>query len=310
MSKPKPARALFSLAMLGGLLLPLASGWLAGASGTLPWLLDLAAHWQWLFLGGLLLSALLQSRQDRRWLALLLATPLPWLSASASLEPGAGVELRVASANVNPNNRDITPLASWLEQAQPDLLVLLEVSPHYAQALQQLPSYTYRLVHAQDSPFSIALLSRLPLKNAQAHADDQGIVHLQAQTRFADCAIHITALHPMPPLTPAYHAQRNQQLNGLLVDDAQPRLLAGDLNATPWSSAFSGLQARGWRRASGLAPTWPSFGAGLLGIPIDHVLASRHWHLLGHERGPDIGSDHLPVLVRLALPPCPVGGAS
>lgn len=298
-------RGLFSLSMLGGLLLPLASAWLASTSGSLPWLLDLAVHWQWLFLGGLILSVLLNLRHDRRWLALLLATPLPWLSATAELEPGTGMELRVASANVNLHSRDIAPLARWLEQTQPDLLILLEVSPHYAQALEQLPGYAYRLVLPQNSPFGIALLSRLPLENSQAVHDDQGIPHLQARLQFAGCSIQVSAFHPMPPLTPAYHTQRNRQLQSLLVDDDQPLLLAGDLNATPWSSAFSGLQAQGWRRASGLAPTWPSFAAGLFGIPIDHVLASWHWRLLGHERGPDIGSDHLPVLAHLALPACP-----
>ena len=32
-----------------------------------------------------------------------------------------------------------------------------------------------------------------------------------------------------------------------------------------------------------------------------HVLASAHWRLLSSERGPDLGSDHLPVLARVEL---------
>lgn len=301
-----PFRHLVALAMLSGLLLPLASGHMADTPGHLPWLLDLCVHWQWLFLGGLILSSLLNARHSRRWLLLLLATPLPWLSATPELEAGEGVELRIASANVNLHNRDIAPLASWLEQAHPDLLVLLEVSAPYAQALQQLPGYNHRLVHPQNSPFGIALLSRLPLDSARVVADEQGIARLEAQVQLAGCSVQVVALHPMPPISPPYHLQRNRQLQALLVDDAHPRLLAGDLNATPWSSAFSHLRAPGWRRASGLTPTWPSLGAGLFGIPIDHVLASRHWRLLGHETGPNIGSDHLPVMARVALQACSI----
>lgn len=292
-----------------GLLLPLASPLQAELHGHLAWLLDLAVHWQWLYLTGLLLACLLGVWRDRRWLLLLLATPLPWLTAAPQLPPGDGSELRVASANVHLHNRDIAPLARWLAQRQVDLLILLEVSPDYAEALQQLPGYKYRLIHAERSPFGIALLSRLPLEDPQVVADARGIVHLQAHLRFAGCTLQVTALHPMPPLSPLDHARRDQQLQQQL-GQTLPGLLAGDLNATPWSSAFTGLADRGWRRASGLAGTWPSFAAGLLGIPIDHILASQHWHLRGHERGPGLGSDHLPVLARLALPACTKPGTA
>ncbi|MDG9923547.1 MULTISPECIES: endonuclease/exonuclease/phosphatase family protein [unclassified Pseudomonas] len=297
---------LLALASLLGLLLPLLSGLLAGAHGTLPWLLDLASHWQWLFLAGLMLAVLLGAWFDRRWLLPLLAVPLPWLTAAPELPAGTGgSELRVASANVYLNSTDIAPLATWLEQARPDLLVLLEVSPQYASALQQLPGYPHRLLHPDGSPFGIALLSQLPLLHTQVNEDEQGIAHLRAQLRHHGCSIALSAFHPMPPLSPDYHTRRDTRLRELLQGTGQrPALLAGDLNATPWSSAFAGLDQIGWRRASGLAPTWPSLGAGLMGIPIDHVLASRHWRLLGHERGPHIGSDHFPVLARLALSNC------
>lgn len=293
-------------ACLLGLLLPWLSRSLAGVHGTLPWLLDLASHWQWLFLAGLLLVALLGAWRDWRWLLPLLAAPLPWLSAAPELPTGTeGSELRVASANVYLSSTDVAPLAAWLEQVQPDLLILLEVSPQYASALQRLPGYPHRLIHADSSPFGIALLSRLPLSHTQVNEDDQGIAHLRAQLHHDDCSIGLTAFHPMPPLSPDYHARRDTRLRELLqANGGQPALLAGDLNATPWSNAFAGLDDLGWRRASGLAPTWPSLGAGLMGIPIDHVLATRHWRLLGQEGGPDIGSDHLPILVRLALRDC------
>lgn len=73
-------------------------------------------------------------------------------------------------------------------------------------------------------------------------------------------------------------------------------LLAGDLSATPWSSALIGTERAGLSRATGLSPTWSSRH---IGIPIDHVLASRHWRRSAYTRGPDIGSDHLPVRVAL-----------
>jgi hypothetical protein len=78
-----------------------------------------------------------------------------------------------------------------------------------------------------------------------------------------------------------------------------PTVVAGDLNATPWSPAFNELDDLGLRRATGLAPTWPSALHGISGIPVDHVPASRHWRLVASGREPDLGSDHRPVIARL-----------
>jgi endonuclease/exonuclease/phosphatase (EEP) superfamily protein YafD len=135
--------------------------------------------------------------------------------------------------------------------------------------------------------------------------DADGIPRIEAELALdARRHVKLTALHPMPPLSPHFHATRDQALRDLARSDNaldMPSILAGDLNATPWSTALSGLDALGWRRATGLRPTWPASGQGLLGIPIDHVLASRHWRVEGSSIGPDIGSDHRPTLVRLVL---------
>lgn len=148
---------------LVGLLLPWLIPPLASGTGTLPWLLDLAVHWQWLFLSGLLLATTIGTWLDRRWLLLLLATPLPWLSAAPQLPAGhGGTPLKLVSANVNLDNRDATALIDWLKAEQPELVVLLEVSPEFAQSLQRLHGYPYQVLHPQPSPFGIACSRACP----------------------------------------------------------------------------------------------------------------------------------------------------
>ena len=92
-----------------------------------------------------------------------------------------------------------------------------------------------------------------------------------------------------------------------------PVIVTGDFNLTPWSPRFRAA----WR-ASGLTfagdyrlwpKTWPAHAvpwkylpAVLIGgIPIDHVLVSRHFAVAAIRRGPYIGSDHYPVLADLYL---------
>ena len=293
---------------LPGLASPFLAHALAGTGGVPEWLVDLAAHWQWLFLLILLPSAVVATLGNRSWALLLLAAPLPWLSVSASAPalhaaapPDAAV-FAVASANVYFRNQDVAGLAQWLAREQPDVVVVLEVTPAYAEGLQSLQAYPHRHVVAEPGAFGIAILSRHPLEQVQEVRDAEGIALIQARIRWRDRLIGLAALHPMPPQSTHYHAVRNARLESVTRAPGagdMPMIVAGDLNATPWSNAFTGLGERGWHRAMGLAPTWPAAWGGWLGIPIDQILVNRYWTVAGSMVGPDVGSDHFPVLVRL-----------
>ncbi len=233
-----------------------------------------------------------------------------WLTAS---EPTSGLEhenvqsasvLSVASANVNLENRDAATLVRWLAEVKPDVLVLQEVSPEYARELDALHGYPFRHLVPRNDPFGIAVLSRFPIVQAQTVEDETGIEHIEALIDWNGKKIRLTAWHPMPPISQYDHTKRNLQLLALAKEakaSGQPAIVAGDLNATPWSIAFSNLDQAGLRRASGLTPTWPAVGRGWIGIPIDHVLVTSHWSVVEREVGPNLGSDHLPVIVRIAL---------
>lgn len=304
--------AILALLLLG---LPLASPWLASLNADVwaypSWLLDLAVHWQWLAWSLLLVSSLILLLSGWRGLGWLLALPLPWLTAGSTLEPAPEVNgpvLTLASANLHLDNRHVGPLADWLATAQPDLVVLLELSPDYAQQLAGLRAYPYQQLYPEPGPFGIGLLSRQPLTQVNWHADDTGIGRIDAQINWAGQPIRLTALHPMPPLSPEYHQRRNRLLTEVAIQHQAsrlPALMLGDFNASPWSSALAGPYQHGFQRATGLTPTWPSHGFGPWGIPIDQVLANSAWTLVAQQRGPDLGSDHWPVLVRLALKPNP-----
>jgi endonuclease/exonuclease/phosphatase (EEP) superfamily protein YafD len=277
------------------------------AVSALLWLLDLAAHWQWLFAIGLVVLCVaigLAAHRDRRWWALVPLAAAPLWTASPVLPDAGGratPELTVVVANVHAGNRDPRPLLDWLATAPADVVVLLELSPAYAEALAgAAPDYPHRELLPDDSPFGIGLLSRRPLAGFETHASADDIPFLLAMLDTPQGQARLIAVHPMPPLQPHWRRERDLLLEVAARDSRElPTLVVGDLNATPWSTALLSPRTRDLRRTTGFAPTWRPFGGRWFGLPIDHVLASPHWQRVHAERGPDIGSDHLPLRVAL-----------
>lgn len=83
-------------------------------------------------------------------------------------------------------------------------------------------------------------------------------------------------------------------------------MLLGDLNTTPWGHAFRWLVTESELRDTscgvGFQWSWPaSFWPPV--IPIDHALVSEDVRVLDRRMGPSIGSDHLPLVLDIVLPP-------
>jgi endonuclease/exonuclease/phosphatase (EEP) superfamily protein YafD len=271
----------------------------------LVWALDLAAHWQWLFACvAVLCCAIMARRHNLLWGLLVILPLLPIFSATAPLpadDARSTAELSVASINVGIHNDDAQPLAEWLSAASPDVVAVFEPSHAYAAGLERLSAYPHRVMAPAADPFGIALLSKHPLTGTKIVRDGDGIPHIDARVHLRGREVRIFAIHPMPPISVEYHRRRNAKLLELIGASAGPALIVGDFNATPWSTAFASVDAAGWRRATSLVPSWPTWGLGVFGIPIDHVLASPHFKNIHEERGPDIGSDHFPVFALLGL---------
>lgn len=295
---------LFAGAVLIALLLPWLMRPLPPSGDLLGWGLDLAAHWQPVHATLWLIAVALLSARDRRWLLALPLALLPLWSASAMLpsssSPAAAPTLTIASANVRAGNPDPAPLAAWLHAQPVDVVVVVELTPDYAAGLQDALAdvYPYHALSPMDSPFGIGVFATHPLLQPERRPDTDGIPELAVTVDTAQGPVRVVAVHPMPPLGPHWADARDRTLHDLAaVATTRPTVVAGDLNATPWSTALTRI-APGLRRACNLAPTWPS---GYFGIPIDHVLAGAGWRRLDCTRGPEIGSDHRPIRATLRL---------
>jgi endonuclease/exonuclease/phosphatase (EEP) superfamily protein YafD len=303
------AKILLTLAALGGALPWVSAALPTSTLPTLAWLIDLGTHFQWLYLmiGGISLAWLLAKR-THGWLFVALAgVVVSGFSASSSssridaaaLTPSDTRQLTIVTANLNVSTVDLAPLHAWLGIIDADVLVIQELNPRAAAAIAKWPDYPHQILKPREDPFGIAVISRHPLVHPELLELAGHTPQIRTQVRWGDTHFALSAVHPMPPISAKYHLRRAE----LFTSEASwassqplPAVIAGDFNASPWSSAMQPLAAAGLHRATTLQPTWPS---ALPVIPIDQIVTSEHWSLVQAGVGPDVGSDHRPVFARV-----------
>lgn len=248
----------------------------------------------------------------RRWPLLgsiALAICLVRLMSPATNTTGPhGPPLRLVSANVKLTNAEFDRFLAFVRKADPDVLLVLEVTPRWAAALEGLrDEWPHTVVVSSNGAFGIALFSRVPFDSHEiAVADRTGFPSIIATITHDGEPLTVIGTHPPPPNFTAAAANRNHQFGELakLARGAQGDVvLMGDLNVSPWSPHFhdlldgSGLSDS--RAGFGIQPTWPTFCPPLM-TPIDHALVSRRLAVVERRVGPDVGSDHRPIVVEVA----------
>jgi endonuclease/exonuclease/phosphatase (EEP) superfamily protein YafD len=235
---------------------------------------------------------------------------LPYLSA----QPAAAattLSINLASINLLSRNKEAQPLLSLLSAEQPDVIVLQEFTPQWAELTATLADrYPYQLLEPRQGNFGIALLSVYPLvKEETFELLAPEFPAIKAILQVGSTQLGVIGVHPVAPISRKRTLLRNAQLAALaaLADKAEgPLVLLGDLNTSPWSPYFQRLLADGGLRNGaegfGLDITWPTFMP-LLGIPIDYCLVSPELRVTAQRRGSRIGSDHYPLFTEVALTP-------
>jgi endonuclease/exonuclease/phosphatase (EEP) superfamily protein YafD len=209
--------------------------------------------------------------------------------------------LRIAVHNTGYGAGDVAAVAQAIREADVDLVVLLEsedVATAVADAVDDLSLLPTPGGRGPDTAPPMILARRrwrtdvVPLGEPRPAR----IVH----TRTADRPLDVVAIHPLPPLTAGWSASHDRSI-AALVDDVLPRdvpyVVACDCNTTPWSPSMRRLLDIGLRGPT-VAPT---YGAPLLGIPLDHVLLSDGVAAVSREQWPFSGSDHRMIVTEITL---------
>jgi endonuclease/exonuclease/phosphatase (EEP) superfamily protein YafD len=302
--------------------LPLALATAASYFGGWWWGLALIAHFRphlaalslVTLAAGLLWRARLGTALSLALLAVNAAPLLPYLGLAAGGSSAAPpANLRVLVYNMHREDTDRAAFRELIEREQPDLVVLSEISGGITELVEETALPAYRAGEPSSGLlYGVLLFSRWPVPDWHVEHSADGIGSVLSATlcqseRWPGC-LRVIALHAAPPFGDGVPIQEQQlETAARLAAEAHQRraVLAGDLDLTPWSPAFAELLARsglvdtGPRR--GLTATWLSW-LPFVGLMIDHVLVSPDIRVAGNRLGAQLGSEHFPVIVDLAIP--------
>lgn len=225
--------------------------------------------------------------------------------------PSAGSsELTLLLLNLQAENEEHAQAARLIGESDPDVVGLLELTPTWRRELQPaLSGFVNRRLEPEEGAYGIGLYSKTPLLGATVERfPADGPRSIVARFRIGGEPVTLVLTHVRTPLAGEIHRRQFEALA-----DARDRLgerlaICGDLNAVPWSSSFRYLASDGdltdSHKGHWLDSSWPSWLV-LLRVPIDNCLVSDGLTVLEREHGPDVGSDHFPLIVRFGISAAP-----
>ncbi|NOL43505.1 endonuclease/exonuclease/phosphatase family protein [Kribbella sandramycini] len=221
-------------------------------------------------------------------------------------------ELTIMVANVLGGGANAGAVAELIRQRKPDLVSLPEAQVDVREEIRaqlqglQYAGYTDQPTSAVESATSVLVSSTLGAVQVKRDLPTE-FGHLLV-TGGSLGEVRLIAYHGFPPLPDAVPAWKHdlQQLRRWCAADP-PTVIAGDFNATLDHSDFRWAMASNCQSVApevgrGFVGTWPTDQPPLLRTQIDHVLATRPI-VPGSFAAYEVeGTDHLAVVVRIAVP--------
>jgi vancomycin resistance protein VanJ len=238
------------------------------------------------------------------------------------VSPDAARDLRVMSFNVDGGTGLRLPLQEMLREWRVDIAAFQECGGTLAMEVAALQGW-----HS-DVKGTMCLVSRFPIlqsaemdRSAFRAAGGSGIVETDALD-LGGRVVHVTNVHLETPragfeeilsgnfAAGAPKLREKSQLREVEQRRARnwagqypaPRLVVGDFNSPPESPIFREAWS-GWQNAFSRVG-WGLGGTRLNGwirARIDHILLDSAWTVVRARVGPDMGSDHAPILAEVRL---------
>ncbi len=222
----------------------------------------------------------------------------------------ADVPLKLLHANVLARNDQYERFLELVRNEDPDIVFVQEFTSRWETGLDALrQQWPHVYLQPRDSNFGIAVYSKHPFDQVR-HIDSPplGYPTIVATLSIGQKTVNLVSTHPTIPLGGQLFKARNEHIRHIadLVNSLSgPTIVSGDFNATVWDRRLlefeSDTALLNARRGFGIIATWPTAGVSLFSIPIDHLFVSGQIVVRKIGTGPDIGSDHLPLIATLSL---------
>lgn len=224
-------------------------------------------------------------------------------------EVATNEKLKLLLSNVNTANTNYAAVLELVRTENPDIVIVQEVDDRWLSNIAGLRiSHPYTDAATQRDNFGIAIFSRFPLKETRiVYLNGLSVPSIEAKADIAGREIYVLTMHPPPPVNDTAFSSRNEHFAraaSYIKQQSTPAILIGDHGETLRSPYFQKLMRDGdlvdVRRGFGILPSWSTSNR-LMMIPIDHCLTTPDIGVLGVRTGADVGSDHLPLIVELAV---------
>jgi endonuclease/exonuclease/phosphatase (EEP) superfamily protein YafD len=228
-----------------------------------------------------------------------------WVSSETQPATGSG-SLSLLMVNLQAGNNQHADVARLIAEANPDVVGLIELTPTWAAALAPtLSRFPYRVVIPEEGAYGIGLYSRLGFRQATVeHFPPEGSPSIVGRLDLGGRPFTLVLTHVHTPFAGEIHRRQFDALATASKALGERLAICGDFNAVPWSSAFRHLASAAdltdSHRGHWLEGSWPTWGP-LLRVPIDNCLTSQGVTVLERTYGVDVGSDHLPLIIRFGI---------
>ncbi len=221
----------------------------------------------------------------------------------------APCQVKIVSFNAWAENSNPQVVARWVADQHPDLIVINEPND---QLLLEIPRLTGLETWKGGDQIIASRAGYISSRRSWDARFLPGASVGVAWDRiliFPDLPITLLGVHAGWPIPARMARGQDLRLVSILnLEDRASAIMVGDYNSTEWSFRQRQADAAfGLERRDRAIPTWPAriprwgkpdFPVAFM--PIDHVYAGSNWRTVSVERGPRLGSDHYPLITRLA----------
>lgn len=302
-------------------------GWTAvlatalGFFATTWWALDMLSDWRLILAVALGVAALVTGSGYSRTSSTVfvvaaivnavLVAPM-WLNDQAPLT--ANDRLRVISLDVGSTPDARESVIDWINMSEGDIVLLANAGGTW-QRILEAENVPYRV--ANEDPGLTGGTLVLARNGIDVTIEEVpnilGAVDVIMTVPLGDQKVTIVGVSVERPVSGSAYNERIDDfaaINARMSRNTAPTVIVGNLEASRWSHAFS-IIADGMNNSEdgfGYMATFPALTVPLVsryaGIPVDHALYVGPITVSHRRVGPDVGTDHRPLLIDLS----PAGG--